>query len=458
MSAVTIARKAEEAAVLPGRIRPVPERRATRARWGEIELYRVGAALAVVAYHIRQSMQVHVYAPERQGLHVGSDYPYQSVAWFEFVMTNIDVVVDFFFVISGFLLALPWVRSVVNQTPAPSVRAWAIGRMARVIPLYWFLVVIVWATRNYSFPAEWRDLVEHLTFTQWLDSKRIFWTLGPAWSLAVEVGLYFLIPLLLVVVAKPIRRLSARGARLFVLSLPVMAVGAASVGFKYWVAHNDAIDHTNWSWDFGVPAKADLFCVGILVAILFIALKEARMPAWCGVVVRLLSFLAIYYISAMRVERQGDWLTYYHSLAALPMAGLTIAVVLSKPGRLSPLLNSKPIVLGGSLTFALYLGHEPLFYPLEGLGWLSHREDMLLVNWAVTIPLAIAFAYVLHKVIETPAMRLRNLFDERGRHKEFYPDLVEEERPTAALPTQRRRGSRRTAEDRELVGSGQRAS
>jgi peptidoglycan/LPS O-acetylase OafA/YrhL len=455
MTVVTIARKPEEAAVPDGLPRPGAERRSTRARWGEIELYRMGAAVVVVLYHVRQSMQVHTWAPERQGLHPGSDYPYQGVAWFEFAMSNVDVVVDFFFVISGFLLALPWVRSVVNGTAQPSVRAWAIGRAARAIPLYWLLVLVVWSTRNYGFPAEWRDLLEHLTFTQWLDSERIFYTLGPAWSLSVEICLYPLIPLLLVWVAKPIRSVPVRGLRVAFLSLPVLAVAAASVGWKHWVASSAHHNTDDWSYTFGVPAKADTFCIGILVAILFIAVRDRRMPAWCGVLVRLGAAALLYVIAAHRVDLDPTVVTYFHTFAAIPMAMLAAAVVLSRPGRLNRLLNSRAVVAGGALTFALYLGHEPLLAPLEGLGWLSSREDMLLVNWAVTLPVVLLFAWGLHHVVENPAMRLRLLFDERGRSREFYAPLATEEAAAVTEPpvgADARR--RRPAPDSDLVPGG----
>ncbi len=435
MSVTGTERKAEEKA-LGARPRVVTDRRAARPRWGEIELYRIVAALLVVAFHVRQSMQVKVWAPERQGLHPGTDYPYQQVAVFEFVMSNVDVIVDFFFVVSGFLLALPWLRSVINATPMPSVRAWTIGRFARVVPLYYLLIIVVWMTRNYGWPGEWRDLVEHLTFTQWADSERIFYTNGPAWSLGVEIWLYPLIPLLLVVAAKPVRRLQGKGARTAALCLAPLLVAVASLVFKLWVHRSTSIRNDQWSFTFGVPAKADLFCIGILLAIGFLAIGTRRLPALAGLGLRLLVLGGLVAAGLARIEWGGLWLVYFHSLVGVLMAVLIAAVVVSRPGRLTRLVNNGLVLRLGALTFALYLGHEPLLVPLEGLGLLGGGESRMLLTWAVFVPVALAFAWLLHTLVETPGIRLRLLWDERGRVREYYPELIVE--PTAA-PVRARR-------------------
>ena len=62
-------------------------------------------------------------------------------------------------------------------------------RMARLLPLYYTIVLVVWAVTNPSLPGHWQDLLLHLTFTHVYSDQYIFWTDGPAWSLGGRVPL-----------------------------------------------------------------------------------------------------------------------------------------------------------------------------------------------------------------------------------------------------------------------------
>ena len=42
-----------------------------------------------------------------------------------------------FFVLSGFLLAGPWVASALDDRPTPRLRRFAVKRAARIVPAYW---------------------------------------------------------------------------------------------------------------------------------------------------------------------------------------------------------------------------------------------------------------------------------------------------------------------------------
>ena len=42
-----------------------------------------------------------------------------------------------FFVLSGFLLAGPWVASALDERPAPRLGRFAVKRAARIVPAYW---------------------------------------------------------------------------------------------------------------------------------------------------------------------------------------------------------------------------------------------------------------------------------------------------------------------------------
>ena len=61
---------------------------------------------------------------------------------------------------------------------------------------------------NPDLPGHWQDLVLHLTFTHVYSDQYIFWTDGPAWSLAVEFHFYVLMALSVPLVHAAVRRTS----------------------------------------------------------------------------------------------------------------------------------------------------------------------------------------------------------------------------------------------------------
>ena len=118
-------------------------------------------------------------------------------------------------------------------------REFLFRRAVRIVPLYWIAVTTVWALRNPALPGDWRDLVEHLLFVQVFDRERIFYTLGPTWSMSLEVMFY----LSLVVLG------AARGEGLPRHRLASPPGGAAAG------RHADAVGHPRGVEQRGLPGR-----------------------------------------------------------------------------------------------------------------------------------------------------------------------------------------------------------
>ncbi|RDE06101.1 acyltransferase [Sphingomonas aracearum] len=172
------------------------------------------AAWWIVLYHIRGSIA---------GLPAGA----------EAVLAKGYLAVDFFFLLSGFVIWLAWGERLRKSGPA-GVPAFLKKRVARIWPLHLFtlagavaLAALLQITRRadpVSFP--WAQLPLHVLLVQnWGFTDRLAWN-DPAWSISAELGAYLLFPLL--VLAVDWRRLPAPAvlaavAAAFVLLASAMA-------------------------------------------------------------------------------------------------------------------------------------------------------------------------------------------------------------------------------------------
>ncbi|HET9691366.1 MAG TPA: acyltransferase, partial [Acidimicrobiales bacterium] len=315
---------------------------ATARRFEAFEAYRGLAAVAVVVFHVYQF--------------TGEPYAQKPPAGL--VLHDLDTLVDLFFVLSAFLLTLPWVRS-SRAAERRSGRAYVVARAVRILPLYWVAITVVWALRNGSFPGDWRDLLEHLTFTQVYDSKRIFYTIGPAWSLSVEVTFYA--ALLLAGIAIGRLRPGPRGA---LVAWTAFGVGLVATGLT-WKAVEvaDHVSYTRWAVWFGPLAKADVFGVGVLLAVAVAVLVDRGVTAPPAVTagLRVAGLVAVVVCWEFRgpFGQPGD--EWVHPLVAVAVALVLAGSALAGVGsRYEAALGSRVPATIGLVSYSTYLWHEPL--------------------------------------------------------------------------------------------------
>ena len=113
--------------------------------------------------------------------------------------------VDGTILLSGFLLFLPYARSMVLGEPVPRTREFYQRRIMRIVPSYYFVTLLMLfavALPKGSYDGRpglmIEDLVRHFTFTQTFDRATYLDTpLGAAsWTIAIEMQAYLIFPLL----------------------------------------------------------------------------------------------------------------------------------------------------------------------------------------------------------------------------------------------------------------------
>ncbi len=114
-----------------------------------------------------------------------------------FLLTCSWMGANVFFVLSGFLLALPFIA----RAPAPVTLSASLQfvrrRIRRVVPAYWFQIACLLAiSTGLATLPDWRMVVSHLLFLQNFSEQYAYALNGVYWTLPTEFGFYLLLPAL----------------------------------------------------------------------------------------------------------------------------------------------------------------------------------------------------------------------------------------------------------------------
>jgi peptidoglycan/LPS O-acetylase OafA/YrhL len=380
-------------------------------RFDGLEAYRGLAALLIVIFHAYQHSRVgQTYVYEGTPLHV--------------ILRNLDSSVAVFLALSGFLIFLPFAQSFLGQNPSPSARGFLIRRAIRILPLYYVAIVVVWTLRYTGGAEQWLDLLEHLTFTQIFDTQHIFWTIGPAWSLAVEVFFYLLVALTAPLLQRFCNRLQTRRRRIIFLTGLVSALITASLVYKGWAFYMARLPEENYAVYYNFLAKADLFAFGMLLALGVAAVRGGwRMSQWQALLLRL-GGLVLFGAAFLLREPSAFVSLYFHTLCGLAFTLWLAATVLEERGSVWERALSRPVFnFLGLISYSVYLWHEPILIELSQPNRLTFETSTaFLVSTLILLVVVMVAGALSYYAIEYPTQYLRHLFTRSGHLVERYPD------------------------------------
>jgi len=374
----------------------------TRTRQYPLGWLRAVAALTVVTFHAYQYNRTDVW-------------PLGGIA--HRLLLGTDLFVDMFFVLSAFVLWLPVARSALAGTTGRPGRVVLFRRMARLVPLYYSVVLIVWAVTNPSLPGHWQDLLLHLTFTQVYSDEYIFWTNGPAWSLAVEIHYYLLIAAAIPLVHALTVRTRSRGGRIAVaMALPV---GCAVAGTAYlaWRIHVAQTPLEQWSAWFNPLAKGTDFALGMTLAV--VVASGATLSDAARRVAGVVSVSALVALVLAR-PLDGPVTNWWHPMFAVAIT-VGLASIVMNDGQ-PAWMSWRPLAWVGGLGYGIYLIHEPVQRFIGSLGLLPERAPGLtfvVTAVVVAVPTTV-LAWLSSRTVEEAGRRTLGLIDEDSRPRDYY--------------------------------------
>ena len=332
--------------------------------------------------------------------------------------------VDFFFVLSGFILTLVYLPRVNNMT----LGDFAFARLSRLWPLHVFtmlLYVTIYTLAVYlekdilRFHPDWkgndfRTFVENVFLIQSIGLQDTLTWNYPSWSISVEffvnMALFLVLGGLLVRETK---------AKTLVLIGGVIAFCMVVLNHNLSYLGSQKAIVTQWAFVLNaglLRGFAGIF-LGVFVALIvkfWDGRSELRLSPFTLVVKSTLEIAllgTLFFIIMFKYKTELDFIAIY-------LFG-TLLVLLSV-GRISPLrwvLSLKPLTFLGMISYGVYLGHAPLLQffkrwdKIIGEGW---------GEWAIAgvfICAVIATATLLHYFVELPAQRACRRFWKEAKEK-----------------------------------------
>lgn len=347
----------------------------------------------------------------------------------------------YFFVLSGFLLFLPYVRNLVVDRAAakmPGVRDYALHRIARIMPCYLVIFLIVNYVLQIAYvqnpalqPLGTDDgtgmitdpgmLLANLTLTQTYFPAYIQTGINPAWSLTLEYAFYASLPLFGVILFALRKRINLNPLVLAALApallLIVGLVGRTLIPVVF--THVGTIDFNllNWGPNWGAVftksflTNADNFALGMFAAVVFVAIERGALNERVSRRVRALSALAIppmLVVSAVLLVMEDK---QYVTAGVAVVAALMILVIVAPLARgektkLAVWLDSRPIRYVGEISLSAYLWHFPVMLMMDRMGLMAGDTAAgMWRNVAVLLAITIAAASVTYYAVEKPVMR-----------------------------------------------------
>ena len=374
----------------------VRERRAAA-----VDGLRAVAALSVVTYHAWLYTLPSVTAAHRQTLG-------------DRVIHELRLGLVLFFVLSGFLLFQPWVRSALSGVRPPRLGAYLLRRGARILPAYYLAVagsiVLLWSIKGSTgvrFP-ETSDLWMFAVFAQNFSDATVLKLDPPLWTLAVEVSYYLALP------ALGWLALRLRGAgRTGQLAVPVALI-------LLGVAYNWAIDGQPALFPSKLlPAMVPYFAAGMIAAVL----TEGR-AAGPRLTCALLGGGALIVVGdawwAADGATRGSHSIWLHVLRDLPAAAGFACIIAAAARATAPprALAARPVAWIGRVSYGVYLWHVPLILFLRAHGALPlSTGGALLVALPVTLAVAALSWYFVESPLQQRARHVTRPTDGLGRHR-----------------------------------------
>jgi peptidoglycan/LPS O-acetylase OafA/YrhL len=314
-----------------------------------------------------------------------------------------NIGVRFFFVISGFLITTLLLKEEA-KTGTISLGRFYLRRTLRIFPAAYFFIAVIALLGS----LHWIKMIPHevlygATYTMNYHDNKALW-LGQLWSLAVEEQFYLLWPGLMLLAG---RVRAFRGAWLVVALVPLL---------RAWMWFG--LHATDTSMTKHYEAVADALATGCLLAAYYNRLGEfgwyrrfqsrtvVFLGATCGLVL---------VGNALFLVNPGAFYVWGQSLANVGTVFAIDWAIRHPEHLLGKMLNWRPMIAIGVLSYSLYLWQNPFLLGDMGNLWTT---------WPQNLFFGVAAALVSYYAIEQPFLNLKDRIEGRLKKERLSEPLA----------------------------------
>jgi peptidoglycan/LPS O-acetylase OafA/YrhL len=327
--------------------------------------------------------------------------------------------VELFFLITGFLLTLPWFLRAAHGEPPPSIREFYVRRFWRIAPAYYVQLAVLFF---FVLPllkgiGYWRNdlyvltfnVVAHLSFlhnTTPLSSGSLAMN-GALWTLTAEAQYYLLVPLV-----APLFLRWPRSTLVVALFLAALWRQGAAHGLDTIVALHMSFGRI-WSWSEAtirqllvtqIPSYFGHFATGVLAGKAWVGWRAQppdralRLALYAAAVVGL---ALLYAVHGHLGPIFGDVTGF---VPAFALGALFFAIAAEPRGARHPVLGCRPLLFTGRISYSMYLYHWIVL-----LLWTRYMPPIGWLSFPLYVATVFAIGWVSWRYVEVPFLRKKRL-------------------------------------------------
>ncbi len=309
-------------------------------RLDQLTFTRYIAALTVVFFHFGQEA-----------------FP-ATHAWLKPVMTAGPIAVSYFFVLSGFIMAVAYYAP-LSKYPERAFNQWKywLARIARIYPVYLIALLLMIAANLKTDGSDPVAILLSLTMLQaWLPGYAM--TLNsPGWSISVEIFFYLSFPLLMLRVQKQqLKYLLIAGILLwFGTQILQTLLHNSDVYAPHTPLHEFIFYHP--------LMHISTFIIGFVIGVYFCNGQLDRLTKrWNGLLILVVTTLIILLLADEHKfdAALGFNIDYNNGLLA-PLFLALIVLLASNQGVTQKLLSLPVLLLLGEASYSLYILQRPVY-------------------------------------------------------------------------------------------------
>jgi peptidoglycan/LPS O-acetylase OafA/YrhL len=340
--------------------------------FAEIDGLRFIAIFSVVLFHITSTVKSYTVDSLQDNVILGGIYKngWQGV--------------ELFFVISGFIIGLPFAKHYFNGDRKVKLKSYFLRRVTRLEPPYFLALILFFfiqiighqITFSHSFPSLLASMIysHNIIF-----NNQNYLIISVLWSLEVEIQFY-----ILAIIFVRIFKLNKFYRRFFLLLLIAITP----------IAHHYYFPSTPTIYTF-----LHFFFIGFLLVDLYLDKSTRNFPKLLSIIIGFISLVSVLYINY-----KSNLLNEYIYIIGIFVFYYSVLI----NGFANKFFTNKYISVIGGMCYTIYLIHAPIVSAFSHISKYlvisNHYLPNLLLNTAICIPIVLVPSAIYFRYIEKPCM------------------------------------------------------